>query len=211
MHGQSHSSPSRHTWTSARFATWFPESLVPRAGHREDGTFYLICLLGFKHLKPPFSCSSHCSLPLSASAGCGSPQLKNPLQNIKGGGHISWVFSSVCDYYRCTGHSQTPFVPFARKLVSGMKYLLTWLCNITPCKDKYSGEKGKEKKKKVVFILPSVYKIKNLTLSQCNGVEHKREKTAPCCSRPGAKTTCASLCWQRRSPAEGPRSAAAES
>lgn len=47
--GQSFASPSRYTWTSARFATWLPESLVPRAGHRRDRTFYLICLSGFKH------------------------------------------------------------------------------------------------------------------------------------------------------------------
>lgn len=113
--GQSYSSPSRHTWTSARFAAWLPESLVPRAGHGVDGTVYLICLSGFKHPKPPFCCSAHCSLPLSVSAGPGSPQLKNPLQKVKGGGSTSWVFSSVCDYYRCPGHSQSHLMPFAQK------------------------------------------------------------------------------------------------
>lgn len=88
--GQSSASPLRHTWTSARFATWLPESLVPRAGHRGDGTFYLICLSGFKQQTPPFYCSTCCSLPLSATAGPGSPQRK---QKIKGGSS-----TSVCDY-----------------------------------------------------------------------------------------------------------------
>lgn len=36
VHVQSHSSPSKHTWTSARFASWLPESSVSRAGHRRD-------------------------------------------------------------------------------------------------------------------------------------------------------------------------------
>lgn len=36
VHDQSHSSPPRHTWTSARFAAWLPELLVPRAQHRGD-------------------------------------------------------------------------------------------------------------------------------------------------------------------------------
>lgn len=88
--GQSSASPSRHTWPGARFATWLPESLVPRAGHRGDRTFYLIFLSGFKHQTPPFYCSICCSLPLSASAGLGSPQKK---QKIKGGSS-----TSVCDY-----------------------------------------------------------------------------------------------------------------
>lgn len=108
MHGQSRSSPSRHTWTSTRFATWLPEHLVPRAGHRGDGAFYLICLSGFNHLKPPSSCSAHCFLPFSAPAGPRSLQLKNPLQKVEGGGSTSWLFSSVCDYYRCPGPSELP-------------------------------------------------------------------------------------------------------
>ena len=41
VHGQSHPSPSRHTWTSARLAARLPESLVPRAEHGEEGPFYL--------------------------------------------------------------------------------------------------------------------------------------------------------------------------
>lgn len=147
MHGRSHSSPSRHTWTSARFATWLPESLMPRAGHRGDGTFYLIHLSGFKHLPSPaplvaVSISLH-QLDLAACSW-----RTNPLQKIEGRGRASWVFSSVCDYYRRPGHSQPPLVPFAQKLVGGIKYLLTWHCNIATRKDKYSREKGKGKRKK---------------------------------------------------------------
>lgn len=104
---QSSASPSRNTWTNTRFATWFPESLVPRAGHRGDRTFYLICLSGFNHQIPPFYCSTCCSLPLSASAGPGSPQ-KNPLQKTKGGSS-----ASVCDYYKHSDHSWPPIVTFA--------------------------------------------------------------------------------------------------
>jgi len=52
------------------------------------------------------------------------------------------------------------------------------------------------------FFLPRT-KLKTLTLFQLKRVRHKREKTAPCCSRPAAKPTCASLCWQRCPRAEG--------
>lgn len=130
MHGQSHSFPFRHTWTSARFAAWFPESLGPRVGHRGDGTSYLICPQGMNHLKPTFSYSPCCFLP-PASEGPGSLQLKNQGRKLMvGEAHPG------CDYYRCPGHSQLSLEPFAQQIVTRIMHLLTWLCNTFTHKDK---------------------------------------------------------------------------
>lgn len=74
----------------------------------------------------------------------------------------------------------------------------------TTHRNEYSREKNNLKKKQRLysfFLLRT--KLKTLTLFQLKRVRHKREKTAPCCSRPAANPTCVSLCWQRCPRAEG--------
>lgn len=132
--GQSSASPSRYTWTTARFVMWLPESLVPRAGHRKTGLFISFVCQALSTKCLPSTALLILSLflhQLGLAAHRRSRKLK-----VRAA-HLSVTITSAL-----ITHSH-PLWPLHKKLVTGIKYLLTWPCNTTTHKDKYSGETEK--------------------------------------------------------------------